>query len=120
MANKSDDNKNYICSFCGKPQQQVRKLIAGPNGVYICDECIELCAEIIDEEFVELPEQDILSGDINLLKPKEIREFLDQYVIGQDEAKKALSVAVYNHYKRVSEVFEITIEHMAGKIVKEK
>ena len=100
MANK-EDNRNYSCSFCGKSQNQVRKLIAGPEGVYICDECIELCAEIIEEEFDELQGQDILDSDINLLKPKEIRAFLDQYVIGQDEAKKALSVAVYNHYKRV-------------------
>ena len=101
MANKSDDNKNFTCSFCGKAQQQVRKLIAGPNGVYICDECIELCAEIIEEEFEELQDGSGLDADINLLKPMEIRAFLDQYVIGQDEAKKALSVAVYNHYKRV-------------------
>ncbi len=86
------------CSFCGKTEDQVRKLIAGPGGAYICDECIDICQEIIDEEFMtgEQP-----SDEINLMKPREIKEFLDEYVIGQDEAKKVLSVAVYNHYKRV-------------------
>lgn len=88
------------CSFCNKTEDQVRKLIAGPNGAYICDECIGICAEIIDEEF-HYPEPEVLDSDINLLKPVEIHEILDEYVIGQDEAKKALSVAVYNHYKRV-------------------
>ena len=88
------------CSFCNKTQDQVRKLIAGPKGknVYICDECIDICSEIIEEEFEQYAEND---GEINLRKPKEIKEFLDQYVIGQDEAKKVLSVAVYNHYKRI-------------------
>ncbi len=87
------------CSFCGKAQAQVRKLIAGPNGAYICDECIEVCSEIIEEEleFEESPECE----EINLLKPEEIKAFLDDYVIGQDNAKKVLSVAVYNHYKRI-------------------
>ena len=87
------------CSFCNKTQDQVRKLIAGPNGVYICDECVEICADIIDEEYEEEPAEETM--DINLLKPVQIREFLDDYVIGQEEAKKVLSVAVYNHYKRV-------------------
>ena len=87
------------CSFCNKTQDQVRKLIAGPNGVYICDECVEICADIIDEEYEEEPAEETM--DINLLKPVQIREFLDEYVIGHDEAKKVLSVAVYNHYKRV-------------------
>lgn len=93
---------NIHCSFCGKDQDEVRKLIAGPNGIHICDECIELCADIIQEEFDD-SEDELLSQDneINLLKPIEIKEFLDDYVIGQDEAKKVLSVAVYNHYKRV-------------------
>ncbi len=86
------------CSFCGKMQDQVKKLVAGP-GVYICDECIELCNEIIEEEFVD-DELD-LEG-INILKPREINEILDQYVIGQSEAKKSLAVAVYNHYKRIN------------------
>jgi len=94
------DDKKLRCSFCGKTQDQVRKLIAGPNGAYICDECVDVCAEIIEEEFDELEEMQV-SSEINLLKPKEIKEFLDQYVIGQDEAKKVLSVAVYNHYKRI-------------------
>jgi len=84
------------CSFCGKSQKQVKKLIAGP-GVYICDECIDLCNEIIEEELADAPE---LSFD-ELLKPREIREFLDEYIVGQDDAKKILSVAVYNHYKRI-------------------
>ncbi len=88
------------CSFCNKTEDQVRKLIAGPAGVYICDECIDICSEIIEEE---LEEEDLAeeAESINLLKPAEIKEFLDEYVIGQDEAKKVLSVAVYNHYKRL-------------------
>ena len=88
------------CSFCNKTQNQVRKLIAGPNGVYICDECIEICEDILEEE---LEEDDDFSPshDINLIKPMEIKKFLDEYVIGQEQAKKVLSVAVYNHYKRV-------------------
>ena len=90
------------CSFCGKSQGQVRKLLAGPNGVYICDECIDLCAEILDEELDEYDMDDGDQQDINLLKPKEIKSFLDDYVIGQEQAKKVLSVAVYNHYKRVT------------------
>ena len=94
------DDKKLRCSFCGKTQDQVRKLIAGPNGAYICDECVDVCAEIIEEEFDDMEEMSV-SNEINLLKPKEIKEFLDQYVIGQDEAKKVLSVAVYNHYKRI-------------------
>jgi ATP-dependent Clp protease ATP-binding subunit ClpX len=85
------------CSFCGKSQKQVKKLIAGP-GVYICDECIDLCNEIIEEEFAETTDSGLLD---ELPKPQEIRTFLDAYVIGQDKAKKALAVAVYNHYKRV-------------------
>ncbi|MFZ5353210.1 MAG: ATP-dependent Clp protease ATP-binding subunit ClpX [Bacillota bacterium] len=94
---KFDDKKQLKCSFCGKNQDQVRRLIAGP-GVYICDECIELCQEIIDEEFDE--EVDLEMQDVP--KPAQIKEFLDQYVIGQDEAKKAMAVAVYNHYKRIN------------------
>ena len=94
------DDKKLRCSFCGKTQDQVRKLIAGPNGAYICDECVDVCAEIIEEEFDDMEEMPV-SSEINLLKPKEIKAFLDQYVIGQDEAKKVLSVAVYNHYKRI-------------------
>ena len=88
------------CSFCGKTGDQVRKMISGPSGTYICDECIELCAELIEDE---LDQEELEPGqeEINLLKPKEIKEFLDDYVIGQEEAKKVLSVAVYNHYKRI-------------------
>lgn len=98
MARKNEEIVR--CSFCGKVQAQVRKLIAGPNGAYICDECIEVCSEIIEEEF-EMEEMDSITEEINLLKPEEIKAFLDEYVIGQDEAKKVLSVAVYNHYKRI-------------------
>ena len=96
MANRSDDKKKVRCSFCNKSQEQVRKLIAGPN-VYICDECIEICSEIIQDEFDNEPSD----SEINLLKPKEIKEFLDEYVIGQDDAKRYMAVAVYNHYKRL-------------------
>ena len=81
------------CSFCNKTQDQVTKLIAGPNGAYICDECVAICADIIEEELEEIPFGN--ETEINLLKPKELHEFLDDYVIGQDEAKKVLSVAVY-------------------------
>ena len=88
------------CSFCNKTQDQVKKLIAGPAGVYICDECVDICADIIEEEFEDEPVQ-ARDQQINLLKPVEIRNFLDEYVIGQEEAKKVLAVSVYNHYKRV-------------------
>ncbi len=96
---KTFDEDHIRCSFCGKTQEQVHKLIAGPSGTYICDECVAICADIIDEE----DETSSADGnlDINLLKPEEINEFLNEYVIGQDEAKKVLSVAVYNHYKRI-------------------
>ena len=93
----TDEKGQLKCSFCGKTQEQVRKLVAGP-GVYICDECIELCNEIIEEEIGE--EGDL--GFVDLLKPQEIKDSLDQYVIGQEEAKRVLSVAVYNHYKRIN------------------
>ncbi|HEX3027991.1 MAG TPA: ATP-dependent Clp protease ATP-binding subunit ClpX [Clostridia bacterium] len=95
---KYDEKKQLKCSFCGKPQEQVKRLVAGP-GVYICDECIELCSEIIEEEFEEA-KADAELNDIP--KPKEIKEILDQYVVGQDAAKKSLAVAVYNHYKRIN------------------
>lgn len=99
MAGKASDD-TVRCSFCNKPQSQVRKLIAGPNGAYICDECIDVCAEIIEEEF-EYEDGRRAFEEINLLAPEQIKAFLDEYVIGQDEAKKVLSVAVYNHYKRI-------------------
>ncbi len=97
MLKFGDEKGQLKCSFCGKTQDQVRKLVAGP-GVYICDECIELCNEIIEEEFSEDVEVELK----DVPKPKDIRAILDQYVIGQDEAKKTLSVAVYNHYKRIN------------------
>ncbi len=96
MARPTDSNEQLLCSFCGKSQRQVKKLIAGP-GVYICDECIDLCNEIIDEELTAPPTFDI----DNLPKPKEIYSVLNEYVVGQEQAKRTLSVAVYNHYKRV-------------------
>lgn len=99
MAMKGNDTR-IRCSFCGKTQEQVKKLIAGPNGTYICDSCVGICAEIIDEELNDHLVQE-MSDEINLLKPQEIKAILDEYVIGQEEAKKVLSVAVYNHYKRV-------------------
>jgi len=97
MARIGESSELFKCNFCGKSQKQVKKLIAGP-GVYICDECIGLCNEIIEEEFPETSETGLVE---ELPKPREIRDFLDTYVIGQDSAKKALSVAVYNHYKRI-------------------
>ena len=109
MAGRYDEQ--FRCSFCNKTQSQVRKLIAGPNGTYICDECVEVCSEIIEEEcaYEEGRERNVFS-DINLLKPEEIKSFLDEYVIGQDEAKKVLSVAVYNHYKRIMAQRDLGVE----------
>ncbi len=101
MAPKMTGN-DIRCSFCNKTQGQVRKLIAGPEGVYICDECIDICADILEEELEEEQEDEAVHPEINLLKPIQIKNFLDEYVVGQDEAKKILSVAVYNHYKRVT------------------
>ena len=109
---KNNEQGKLKCSFCGKPQDQVRKLIAG-HGVYICDECISLCSEIIEEEF-ELEEE---VESFNLYKPEQIKDFLDQYVIGQDDAKKALAVAVYNHYKRVSMGKSLDVELQKSNIV---
>ena len=101
MAGKNFDGE-IRCSFCNKSQNQVKKLIAGPAGVYICDECVEICEDILEEELEEEEETVLQEQDIKLLKPKEIKAFLDDYVIGQEQAKKVLSVAVYNHYKRVT------------------
>lgn len=116
MAIRNDDQVR--CSFCNKTQSQVRKLIAGPNGTYICDECVDVCAEIIEEEmeFENGGDWNPFS-DINLLKPEEIKAFLDEYVIGQDEAKKVLSVAVYNHYKRIMAEKDMGVELAKSNIL---
>lgn len=115
---KNDDNERiFRCSFCGRPQAQVRKLIAGPdNNAFICEECIELCAEMVEDE-LENTRAEEKDFEINLMKPKEIKEFLDEYVIGQDEAKKVLSVAVYNHYKRVMSKEQFDIELQKSNIL---
>lgn len=116
MVGKNDDQVR--CSFCNKTQNQVRKLIAGPNGAYICDECVDVCSEIIEEEFeYDNGRRWNPFADINLLKPEEIKEFLDEYVIGQDEAKKVLSVAVYNHYKRIMAGKDLGVELSKSNIL---
>lgn len=115
MAGKSGEQK-VRCSFCNKSEDQVRKLIAGPDGVYICDECIEICSEIVEEELEDEYGMDT-EDTINLLKPEEIKTFLDEYVIGQDEAKKALSVAVYNHYKRITAGRNLGVELQKSNIL---
>ena len=118
MAGRNIDEK-LRCSFCNKTQDQVKKLIAGHNGVYICDECVEICSDILDEEFeTESDGVDTVDGmNINLLKPKQIKEFLDDYVIGQDEAKKVLAVAVYNHYKRIMSQADLDVELQKSNIL---
>ena len=116
MAGKIKDGE-LRCSFCGKTQDKVKKLIQGQNGVFICDECIGICSDILDEEFEAEDEQAVEGLDINLLKPKEIKEFLDDYVIGQDEAKKVLSVAVYNHYKRILSAKDVDVELQKSNIL---
>ena len=115
MAGKKEET-TLKCSFCGKTQNQVHKLIAG-QGVYICDQCIELCSEILEEELGTNESDFDVDSDINLLKPREIKEFLDEYVIGQDEAKKVLSVAVYNHYKRVMSQKSMDVELQKSNII---
>ncbi len=114
MAGKMIDDV-VRCSFCGKTQAQVRKLIAGPNNTYICDDCVAICSEIIEEE-LDYNESGAFS-DINLLTPEELKEFLDDYVIGQDEAKKVLSVAVYNHYKRIMAEQDLGVELQKSNIL---
>ena len=111
MATRTEEKGKLRCSFCNKSQDQVRRLIAGPN-VFICDECVGICQDIISEEF-----QDTLGDDVNLMKPKEIKSFLDEYVIGQEAAKKVLSVAVYNHYKRVLSDRSLDIELQKSNII---
>ena len=117
MVGKNDDQVR--CSFCNKTQNQVRKLIAGPNGAYICDECVDICAEIIEEEFENEEETGAAeeTEQINLLKPEELKAFLDDYVIGQDQAKKVLSVAVYNHYKRIMAGDDLGVELQKSNIL---
>lgn len=117
MAGRISEEK-IRCSFCGKSQDQVRKLIAGPNGAYICDECVDICSEIIEEEFEEEETSEEKSvQEINLLKPEELKTFLDDYVIGQDQAKKVLSVAVYNHYKRITSEVNMDVELQKSNIL---
>ena len=115
MPNRMDDRVR--CSFCGKTQDQVKKLIAGSNNVFICDECIDLCAEILEEEFDEQEDAGPDFEGINLLKPKEIKAFLDEYVIGQENAKKVLSVAVYNHYKRITSRKDMDVDVQKSNIL---
>lgn len=115
MATKNDGNSMLYCSFCGKRQDQVKRLIAGPH-VYICDECIGLCSEIIEEENEEA-EIEYDDSTINLLKPKEIKDYLDQYVIGQEDAKRALAVSVYNHYKRILAERDLDVELQKSNIL---
>ncbi len=105
------------CSFCGKTESQVMKLLKGPSGVYICDACVELCSEIIAEEMEEEPGGGFSEEEINLLKPEEIKSFLDDYVIGQENAKKVLSVAVYNHYKRILAKQDLDVELQKSNIL---
>ena len=107
------------CSFCGRPQEQVRKLIAGPRGAFICDECVDICAEIIEEEMQEEEEVEfqVPEQEINLLKPEELKSFLDEYVIGQEKAKKVLSVAVYNHYKKILAGTDLDVELQKSNVL---
>ena len=102
MPSRRDTRGQYRCSFCNKTQEEVRRLISGQNGVYICDECVDLCRELIHEEQASKSQRNGSAGPARLLSPREIHEFLNQYVVGQEHAKKVLSVAVYNHYKRVA------------------
>ena len=119
---RNDDKREIRCSFCGKPQSEVHKLIAGPN-VYICNECIEICQSILDEEFGledNMPSAAAkanVSAPEKLPTPRELKETLDQYVIGQDRAKIALSVAVYNHYKRIFKGTDDDVELQKSNIL---
>ena len=111
MATRTD-NKTMKCSFCGRSQEQVRKLFTGPKAC-ICDECVEVCVEMLEEDYVEFREED----GINLLKPVDIKAFLDEHVIGQDEAKKVLAVSVYNHYKRILSGMNSDVELQKSNII---
>jgi len=119
MSKKNSDK--IRCSFCGKTQDQVDKMIAGPNGLYICDECVDMCSVIVGDSIHspggKVYGRDNDSDEINLLKPREIKDFLDEYVVGQNEAKKVLSVAVYNHYKRVMSVEDNDVELQKSNII---
>ena len=128
MANKKSDsdrnNPKVRCSFCGQTQKQVGQMIAGPGGIYICDECISTCNDILKMQAKESMEDELFDTgfaknglDINLLKPKQIKEFLDDYVVGQDEAKIVLSVAVYNHYKRITTAADLDVELQKSNII---
>ncbi|MBR4413664.1 MAG: ATP-dependent Clp protease ATP-binding subunit ClpX [Lachnospiraceae bacterium] len=131
MANKRNDSdkngKQVKCSFCGQTQSQVGQMIAGPGGIYICDECISTCNDILKLQAKESMEEDLFEAsnyefaksnlNINLLKPKQIKEFLDDYVVGQEEAKIVLSVAVYNHYKRVTTQADLDVELQKSNIL---
>ena len=119
MAGRINQEERVRCSFCGRSQEQVNRMIAGPNGAYICDECIGICNEILEEEMYDGEEQEAggLKNEINLLKPEEMKAFLDEYVIGQDEAKKVLSVAVYNHYKRILAEGEVDVELQKSNVL---
>ena len=97
----NENNEQLFCSFCGKPKELTKRLIAGPNGIYICDECIAVCHDVMKEDQERVDATEVKT---QLLKPIEIKQKLDEYIIGQDEAKKVLSVAVYNHYKRINSV----------------
>ncbi len=117
MTGNNNDIPMLRCSFCGKTENQVHRLIAGPNGVYICDECIDLCDEILEEEYQNGYDGEDDVDEINLLKPKEIKNFLDEYVVGQEDAKRALSVAVYNHYKRIKSDKNMDVELQKSNIL---
>ena len=114
MPNKIDDSKKCRCSFCGKPEDKVKKLVEGP-GVYICNECVELCVDLFKEESMSLDIESLK----DIPKPAEIFDFLNEYIIGQDAAKKSLSVAIYNHYKRIhSKVINTDVELQKSNILK--
>ncbi len=116
MAGKFIDDR-IRCSFCGKTENQVHKMIAGPGGAYICDACVDICAEIIEEELEKEAAGEEDAEEINLIKPEEMKAFLDDYVIGQEEAKKVLSVAVYNHYKRILAGRDLDVELQKSNIL---